>query len=70
MPEDKIIENIRKGRNITAITNILASILFFAAYYFSKTTWYIIPAIATFFMGIIAFFYFKKLETKFVKPKE
>jgi hypothetical protein len=63
--KDKMIINIRKGKLILALTNILAALCLFAAYNYSKNVLFLIAALVMALAAVAALVVFKRLEKKF-----
>ncbi len=63
--QSKIVDNIRKGKLITSITNLIAAFIFFMVYLSMKNILILILAIILIATSIIIYFYFSKLERKY-----
>ncbi|MFC2131337.1 hypothetical protein ACFLSQ_07870 [Bacteroidota bacterium] len=63
--QSKIVDNIRKGKLITSITNLIAAFIFFMVYLSMKNILILILAIILAATSIIIYFYFSKLERKY-----
>lgn len=64
MPEDKIIQNLRVGKLITAMSNYGAALLFIIAYSLNDNIWLLITAMILIVTGTVVIIYFGKTEKK------
>jgi VIT1/CCC1 family predicted Fe2+/Mn2+ transporter len=68
--EHRIIENIKIGKLIIAITNFLTAIIFLVVYYFIKNILLLIPVVLLVSASIFVFFYYSKLQAKYEQKNE
>lgn len=67
MSTDKIISNIRIGKLYLSVSNLIASICFFIVYIALDSEWVLLPTFLTFAAAFGIFFYFKKIEKRYLQ---
>ncbi len=65
MSNHKLAREIRIGKIIPIVANIISAFMFFLAYYFARNIWFVVAAIINIVVAVLIYLIFKKFENKY-----